>query len=184
MPTTAEILAERLKGDNRSVIGSVNPMNPNTDFVATDLGEVGANHGLTYPISATSVAFSASVTRDKGQILVMEGGGGLSKKDLRTQYFSTGDCDVTKVGFGAKRCFVNAKGQPLAADGTPTTVALAVDAETTDLSSNNSNQALTSWAQVHGPNRTPVPGYHDAWSRATSLYAPYAAWTAQDLPQP
>lgn len=175
---TAAALAARLKGDNRTVVGSKDP-DGTGEFAATFLGAVGDTHGLANAKTADAAAYSANVADGAGEITVVEGNGGLSKNDLRTQYFtSRTSYDATKAGFGAKRCFVNAKGQPLAANGTPTTVALAVDAETTDLSS--LGEAVTSWAQVNaGADRTPPPGVYTSSARATSLYAPYVGWTAQ-----
>jgi hypothetical protein len=175
---TAAALAARLKGDNRAVVGSADPADPTKDFAATDLGEEGVKHGLTNASTATAAAYETGLARDAGEIVVSEGNGGLTKDDLRTQYFHTGNYDATKVGFGAKRCFTNSKGQPLKADGTPGTVAEAIDAETTNLSS--LGEAVTSWAQTIGPDRTPAPGTYKASARASSLYVPYAGWTAQD----
>lgn len=175
-PTAAQ-LAARLKNDNRTVVGSKDP-DGTGEFVATFLGAVGDTHGLANAKTADAAAYEANVTDGAGEITVVHGNGGLTKNDLRTQYFHAGTYDATKVGFGAKRCFVNAKGQPLAANGTPTTVALAVDAETTDLSA--LGEAVTSWAQtIAGADRTPPPGVYTSDARATSLYAPYVGWTAQ-----
>jgi hypothetical protein len=174
---TAAALAARLKNDNRTVVGSKDPDGAG-EFAATALGKVGDTHGLNVAKTADVAAYSANVADGAGKITVAHGGGGLTKNDLRTQYFHTGNYDATKAAFGAKRCFVNAKGQPLAANGTPTTVAAAVNAETTNLSS--LGEAVTSWAQVHaGANRTPAPGVYSSSPRATSLYAPYVGWTAQ-----
>lgn len=181
-PSAAE-LAVRLKGDNRTVVGSKDPGDAAADFVASDVGPEGVDYGLANASTATAAAYEDGVTRGAGEITVVEGNGGLTKNDLRTQYFHTGNYDATARGFGAKRCFVNSKGQPLAADGTPTTVANAVDAETTDLTA--LGEAVTSWAQtVAGENRTPPPGTYTANERATSLYAPYVGWDVQDDPQP
>lgn len=177
---TAAALAARLKGDNRTVVGSRSPaLIPSaTDFVATDVGPDGVAYGLANASTATAAAYEDGVTRGDGSITVVHGNGGLTKDDLRTQYFHQGTYDATARGFGAKRCFVNASGQPLDANGVPTTVAAAVDAETTDLSA--LGEAVTSWAQVSaGENRTPPPGVYTASHRATSLYAPYVGWTAQ-----
>jgi hypothetical protein len=175
---TAAALAARLKGDNRTVVGSADPADPTKEFVATFLGAEGDDHGLANAKTADAAAFSTGVAAGAGEITVVEGNGGLTKNDLRTQYFHAGNYDATKAGFGAKRCFVNAKGQPLAANGTPTTVALAIDAETTNLSA--LGEAVTSWAQtIAGVDRTPPPGVYSSSARATSLYAPYVGWTAQ-----
>jgi hypothetical protein len=184
-PTAAE-LAAKLKGDNRTVVGSKSPTNAANDFVATDVGPDGAAYGLANAkVEGTSAAYEDGVTRGTGSITVEEGNGGLTKNDLRTQYFHVGSVagngtyDATQAGFGAKRCFVNSKGQPLDANGAPTDVASAVDAETTDLSA--LGEAVTNWAQVSKyTDRTPPPGTYDANERQTSLYAPYAGWTAQD----
>jgi hypothetical protein len=174
---SAATLAARLKGDNRTVVGSNDP-DGTGEFAATFLGAVGDTHGLANAKTADAAAYEANLAAGAGEITVVEGNGGLTKNDLRTQYFHAGNYDATKAGFGAKRCFTNAKGQPLAANGTPTTVALAVDAETTDLTS--LGEAVTSWAQVNaGADRTPAPGVYTSDARATSLYAPYVGWTAQ-----
>lgn len=177
-PTAAE-LAAKLKGDNRTVVGSKSPTNPANDFVATDVGPDGVAYGLANASTASAAAYSDGVTRGEGSITVVDGNGGLSKDDLRTQYFHTGNYDATARAFGAKRCFVNSKGQPLDANGAPTTVAAAVDAESTDLSA--LGEAVTNWAQtIKTVDRTPPPGTYTANERQTSLYAPYAGWTAQD----
>lgn len=179
---TAAALAARLKGDNRTVVGSKDP-DGTGEFVATDLGAVGDDHGLANAKTADAAAYEANVADGEGEITVVHGNGGLTKNDLRTQYFHTGNYDATARAFGAKRCFVNSKGQPLDADGEPTTVADAVNAETTNLTS--LGEAVTSWAQtVAGENRTPPPGTYTANERATSLYAPYVGWDVQDDPQP
>jgi hypothetical protein len=176
---SAAALAARLKGDNRTVVGSADPADPTKEFAATFLGAEGDTHGLTTAKTADAAAFSTGVAAGEGEITVVEGNGGLTKNDLRTQYFiSAANYDATKAGFGAKRCFVNSKGQPLKADGTPGTVDEAVDAETTDLSA--LGEAVTSWAQtIAGADRTPPPGVYSSSARATSLYAPYVGWTAQ-----
>lgn len=178
---TAAALAARLKGDNRTVVGSNDP-DGTGEFVATDLGAVGDDHGLANAKTADAAAYEANVADGAGEITVVEGNGGLTKNDLRTQWFHTGNYDATKAGFGAKRCFVNAKGQPLDANGDPTTVASAVDADDADLTS--LGEAVTSWAQtIAGDDRTPPPGVYTSDARATSLYAKYVGWTAQhDLP--
>jgi hypothetical protein len=181
---TAAQIATRLKGDNRTVVGSTTPVPPGgtkTTFVATDVGPVGITYGLSTASTSTAAAYTATVPNPvNAKITVPHGNGGLTKDDLRTQYFTQkASYDSTKVGFGAKRCFVNINGQPLAANGTPTTVALAIDADTTDLSA--LGEAVTNWAQCYKTDgtRTPVPGTYLATDRQTSLYAPYAGWTAQ-----
>lgn len=179
---SAAALAARLKGDNRTVVGSKDP-DGTGEFVATDVGPDGVSYGLANASTSTAAAYEANVAAGEGSITVVEGNGGLTKNDLRTQYFLLKESyDATKAGFGAKRCFVNSKGQPLAADGTPTTVAAAVDADDADLSS--LGEAVTNWAQTSaGENRTPPPGTYTANERQTSLYAKYVGWTAQhDLP--
>jgi hypothetical protein len=175
---TAAALAARLKGDNRTIVVSKDP-DGTGEFVATDVAPEGGKYGLANAKTATAAAYAANVADGAAEITVAHGNGGLTKDDLRTQHFiSAANYDATKAGFGAKRCFVNAKGQPLKADGTPGTVAEAVDAETTDLSA--LGEAVTSWAQVNaGADRTPPPGKYTGDVRQTSLYAPYVGWTAQ-----
>lgn len=180
---TAAALAARLKGDNRTVVGSKSPalVDAGTDFVATDVGPEGVDYGLTNASTASAAAYEDGVTRGDGEVVVPQGsfdGSDLSKNALRTQYFHAGTYDATKVGFGAKRCFVNSQGEPLDANGDPTTVAAAVDAETTDLTA--LGEAVTNWAQtIKTVDRTPPPGTYTANERQTSLYAPYVGWTAQ-----
>lgn len=185
---TAAALAELLNKDNRTVVGSADPGDLTKDFVATDVGKVGADYDLDNAITDTSAAYSDGVDRGTGEIVVVHGDGGLTKNDLRTQWFHTGPngdgYDGTKVGFGAKRCFVNIKGWPLKADGTPAaSVADAQDADAGPLT--DLGEAVTNYAQVYKTDgtRTPVPGKYTASHLATSLYAPYAGWTVQhDLP--
>lgn len=175
---TAAEIATRLSKDNRTVVVSKDPANAGKFIVATDVGPVGATYGLANAKTATAAAYTANATAAAAKIVVTHGNGGLSKNDLRTQYFFTGTYDSTKVGFGAKRCFVSSTGMPLDANGVPTTVALAIDAETTDLTA--LGQAVTNYAQVNrGVNRTPAPGAYSVDEKATSLYAPYVGWTAQ-----
>lgn len=179
-PTAAD-LAKRLKGDNRTIVGSKDPADPTKDFVTTDIGPTGTTYGLANASTDTVAAYESGLDRGAGEITVPHGNGGLTKNDLRTQYFIPKNAyDATKVGFGAKRCFVNKDGWPLKADGTKAKRDLsdAADAETTDLSA--LGEAVTSYAQVYaGADRTPVPGVYTASERATSLYAPYVGWTAQ-----
>lgn len=183
---TAAQVAARLKGDNRTVVGSKDPGGSDQDLVATDLGPVGTEYGLANASTATAAAYEV-VADGTGEIVVPVGsfdGSDLSKNALRTQYFTQKESyDATKAGFGAKRCFVNDKYQPLDANGQPTTVADAVDAETTDLTA--LGEAVTNYAQVYkyDGERTPVPGTYTANERQTSLYAPYSGYTAQhDIP--
>ena len=185
-PTAAE-LAAKLKGDNRTVVGSKSPTDAANDFVATDVGPEGATYGDLTAKTADAAAYADGVTRGDGKITVPQGGGALTAKVLRTQYFHVGSVagngtyDATKEGFGAKRCFVNSKGQPLAANGTPTDVANALAVADDDTALSSLGEAVWNGAQtVMGENRTPAPGVYDASERATSLYAPYAGWTAQD----
>jgi hypothetical protein len=182
MPLTAAQIATRLEKDNRTVVGSKDPADGTKDFVATDVGKTGATYGLTNAITSTAAAYSTGVTRGTGKITVAHGDGGLTKNDLRTQYFiDKNTYDSSKAGFGAKRCYTNTKGQPLDANGVPTTVALAVNAETTALTA--LGQAVTNYAQCHKADglRTPVPGVYTADARATSLYAPYVGWTVTQV---
>jgi hypothetical protein len=168
-----------LKGDNRTVVATPDQSTPDTAVVTSDIGAEGDTHGLDTAITSTDPAFSLGVAEGEETITVVEGGGGLSKNDLRTQYFHTGNYDSSQRAFGAKRCFVNIKGQPLDANGDPTDVASAVDAETTDLSA--LGEAVTSYAQVYRTDgtRTPVPGTYQTNVRQTALYAPYVGYTAQ-----
>lgn len=187
---TAAEIAARLKGDNRTAVGSADPGNAGQDLVLADLGPEGEDFGLANASTATAAAYEDDVDADTGVVVVGQGsvaGDDLSKDALRTMYFqdATGaNYDSTKVGFGAKRCFVNAKNQPLDADGLPTTVADAVDAEDTDLTA--LGEAVTNWAQTiyTDERRTPPPGTYNVSARATSLYAPYAGWTVQHGTQP
>ena len=200
-------LAAKLKGDNRTVVGSKSPTNAANDFVATDVGPDGATYGLANAkVEGTNAAYEDGVTRGEGEIVVTQGNGGMTKNDLRTQYFHVGSVagngtyDATKVGFGAKRCFVNQFGEPLNTDGTVAPdVTSAQDAEDGDLTGAPWSGAgfftddtdprgegvyigpVTSWAQVSKyEGRTPPPGTYTANERQTSLYAPYVGWTAQD----
>jgi hypothetical protein len=189
--TNAQIV-ERLSGDNRTVVAFPDQTDPTKKVVATDVGPVGASYGLTNVKSATVPAYRAGVAPGgvTDQIAVAAGGGPtqevLSKKFLRTQYFHiAGSYDATKVGFGAKRCYVNLQGQPLDDKGEPTTVAEAVDAETTELTGQLLGKPVTNYAQTYaGDDRTPLPGTWEAPDvRQTALYAPYPGYTAQhDLP--
>lgn len=183
----AAAIAKRLKNDNRTVVGSADPGDPTKDFVATDVGKVGTTYGLANASTDTSAAYSGGVAEGKGKIVVVHGNGGLTKNDLRTQWFHVGpnggSYDSTKVGFGAKRCFVNLQGWPLKTNGTKAaSVADAQDADAGPLTA--LGEAVTNYAQVYKTDgtRTPVPGVYTADRRATSLYAPYVGWTSQQVP--
>ena len=193
-------LETALTGDNRSVVASYLPASPvdkDKWVVATDVIPDGKDHQyskgrkadgtLDTPVTLTGVADKATVdvaaTPVTAKIYtVPQGGGGLTKNELRTQYFHTGKYDASKVAFGAKRCFVNLKGQPLKTDGTPADdVAGAQDADAGDLTS--IGEAVTNWAQVNltdDAKRTPPPGDYGIDPRQTSVYAPYVGWTAQN----
>ena len=181
VPTRAQVAA-LLKDDNRTAVGSLDPGFPENGYVASDVGPTGSDYGLAFNITDTAAAYEHVVNDTETLVVTIpHGNGGLTKDDLRTQYFHGNNTyDSTEVGFGAKRCFVNISGQPLDANGAPTTVALAIDAETTDLTA--LGEAVTNWAQCHKPDgeRTPVPGTYQTSSRATSLYAPYVGWTVQN----
>lgn len=205
-PTAAE-LAALLKGDNRTVVGSKDPGNAAADFVATDVGPEGVEYGLANASTATAAAYEAGVTRGEGEIVVTHGNGGMTKNDLRTQWLHLprgASYDPTKEGFGAKRVFVNQFGEALNTDGTVAAdVASAQDAEAGDLTGSPWSGAgfytdatdprgegvyigpVTNWAQTSaGADRTPPPGTYSANERQTSLYAPYAGWTAQQGTMP
>ena len=158
---TAAALAALLKGDNRTVVGSKDPDTADKVAAFTDLGPTGTEYGLDTASTATAAAYSEGADPGTLKIVVPEGNGKLTKNDLRTQYFHVaGTYDATKVGFGAKLCFVNSKGQPLKADGTPAdSVTAAVDASTTDLTS--LGEAVTNWSQCQQDRRLPYPASRD-----------------------
>lgn len=183
MATAADIAA-RLKGDNRTLVGSKDP-DGSGFFAASDVGPEGSTHGLANASTASAAAYSANLSADENiSVTVVEGDGGLTKNDLRTQYFHTGNYDATAAGFGAKRCFVNSTGQPLDANGVPTTVAAAINAETTDLTA--LGEAVTNWAQVNKPDgqRSPAPGTYTVHSNATSQYVPHVGWVVEQVSYP
>lgn len=185
-------VAAELKGDNRTVVAS-RVKGASTVVMATSVGPDGttlkndaASPATLTAETATSAAFVGGLPADnasasvKARTLVVPIIGPLDKTNLRTQYFHTGMYDSTKAGFGAKRCYVNIKGQPLAANGTPTTVKLAVDAETTALSA--VGEAVSNGRQVYvtkDSDRAPWPGKYESHPFQTSYYAPYAGWTVQ-----
>lgn len=176
--TNAQIIA-KAKKDNRTVLVTPDQTNAGQHLVLTALGPEGATHGLANAITATNAANSPNIAPGDGEATVAPEG--LTKDTLRTQYLFGSTYDSTKAGFGAKRCFVNLKGQPLDANGTPTTVALAVDAETTDLTA--LGEAVSNYAQVYRTDgtRTPVPGTYAAPSaNQTALYQRYYGWTVQN----
>jgi hypothetical protein len=201
-PTAAQIL-DRLGTDNRTVVATPDPAAPDTKVVvASGLGpdggkfKVGDDSNPTVFTDVTTAKDADGGSLPKADDGIAAGGDyafadatvakvpvlGLSKDELRTQYFHLKNgYDATKVGFGAKLCFVNDKGQPLKADGTPADdVASAVDAATTDLTAQG--QAVTNWAQVNKTDgsRTGIPGVYDVEPRQTALYAPHVGWTAQE----
>jgi hypothetical protein len=92
---------------------------------------------------------------------------GGSSKYVRRQFFKStvgGPSD-------GKWCYTNIKGQPLAADGTVTTVALAADAKTTALTAQG--LAVGNYAQPG-----PAPGTYTVTERQQG-YSRYIGWTAQ-----
>jgi len=200
-PTAAE-LAALLGRDNRTVVASPDPADPtkvivfsavvgeDSDVFGTGTGTDADNDGVVDPTANVPnayvegpppvAAYSASSDPEDVAVAEIYVSGNQDKNFFRTQYFHTGNYDASKPAFGAKRCFVNAKGQPLKADGTVAeTVAAAADAETTTLT--DVGEAVHNWAQVNktGVGRTAVPGIYDVSPRQTALYAPYVGWTAQ-----
>lgn len=199
----AAYVAGKLKGDNRTVVGS-KVAGAATVVMATSVGPNGAvlKNDAASPATltaetATEAAYVAGLAADdvKGRTLVVPilpnvSGDAYDKRNLRTQYFhGFTSYDSSKAGFGAKRCYVNVKGQPIKADGTLTTPADAVDAETTALSvavdagtAAKIANAVTNYEQVYRTNpatRAVAPGKYLSHPFQTSLYAPYAGWTAQ-----
>lgn len=182
--TTAAALATALVGDNRTVVGSADPANIANGFAATDVAPDGALYGLaTAKDEGVNAAYRGAIAPGGDlKVVVPHGTGDLTKNYLRTQWFNTGIYDSTLPGFGAKRCFVNAQGQPLAANGTPAaSVDAAVNAETTNLTA--VGEAVWNGAQTviyDSARRAPAPGTYETSVRASSLYAPFAGWTVQN----
>jgi hypothetical protein len=198
---TAAALAALLGRDNRTVVASPDPADPTKvivfsamvgedgDFFGTGTGTDADNDGVVDPTVNVAnaydegpppvAAYSASSDPEDVAVAEIYVSGTQDKDFFRTQYFHTGNYDASKPAFGAKRCYVNSKGQPLDANGAPTTVASAVDAETVTLT--DVGEAVFNWAQVNrtGAGRTAVPGIYDVSPRQTALYAPYVGWTAQ-----
>ena len=190
-------VAAKLKDDNRTVVAS-KVKGAATIVMATSVGPDGTaltnNADTPAALTAettTSAAYIGGLASDntaaavKGRTLVVPIIGPLDKTNLRTQYFTVdGTYDSSKVAFGAKRCYVNINGRPLDANGAPTTVALAINAETTALS--KVGEAVSNGRQVYvtkDSERAPWPGKYESHPFQTSYYAPYAKWTVQhDIP--
>jgi len=101
-------------------------------------------------------------------IVTLEGVG-KGNKYVRKQLFRSTAQPVAAVT--EKWCYTNAKGQPLDANGAPTTVGSAVNAATTALTA--VGEAVSSLTQPG-----PMPGAYPV-SELQSLYSPYIGWTVK-----
>ena len=190
-------VAASLKKDNRTAVGSKLRGSANV-VAATCAGPDGSTITNDTPTALTaetataaahiSVANAETPAGVKARTVVIPHlpnttGNAYDKRNCRTQYFwgtPPLPYDSTKAGLGAKRCYVNITGSPLDANGVPTTVALAINAETTALTA--LGQAVTNYEQVYRTSdttRAVAPGKYLTHPFQTSLYAPYAGWTAQ-----
>ena len=200
-PPTLAAVATRLGTDNRTVVATPDPQTAGNVLVASalvgktgDLLQVGAAAGSVADVANASTATVASygtATAANAKVAKIQQETPLSRANLRTQYFmpNPGQKGGGIGGMNAfdlnnrKLCYVNAAGQPLNASGVPTTVALAINAATTSLTT--LGQGVTNWAAVNktGAGRSAPPGVYGVDVRQTSLYAPYVGWTAQNTPR-
>jgi hypothetical protein len=180
---TAASTATKLLNDNRTVVGgkddagariAVLPTLPNglafvakTGDRATDAAgsEVVANASVPAYISSADVEF---VTVPIDFATTAPDG---SSKYIRRQFFKSVVGDPST----GKWCYTNIKGQPLDANGVPTTVASAVNAATTPLSA--LGQAVTNYVQPG-----PLPGTYQVSERQQG-YSPYIGWTVKQVAQ-
>lgn len=163
--------AARLLNDNRTVVGG-------TDSAGRSLGVVPliqtvAGSALVSgsdPAGGTATKVNASP--GVNPVFVHDADGvssvtiAVDKARVRKNFFRDGTGDPAS----GKWCWVNSKGQPLDANGVPTTVALAINAETTALTA--LGEGVTDYTQ------RPLPGVYPV-SKQSQGSSSYIGWTAQ-----
>ena len=203
-PPTLARIAALLGTDNRTVVASPDPntagnvvvasslvgKNANTFGVGATAGTV-ANAANAYAVGPPATAAYGSVTAANARVAKIAVETPLNRANLRTGYFLVnpgqkggGLGGMNPIDYTArKQCYVNLLGQPLDANGVPTTPALAVNAATTPLTALGQavgNYAVTNKTSV---GRSALPGVYGLDTRQTSTYAPYVGWTAQNTPR-
>jgi hypothetical protein len=178
---TAAATATKHLNDNRSVVCGKDDTGAGIVILPTTaVGQpfwpekVGGTASADAPIVATATVPAYCPKTDTVQVTVKVDfattaatPGGVTSKYVRKQFFKANTGDPST----GKWCYTSIKGQPLAADGTVTTVALAADATKVALTAQG--LAVGNYAQPG-----PMPGTYTVSTNQQGS-APHLGWTVK-----